>query len=1369
MFATLLALETVAVVGFALGLKGLTPSPRWCRVIWHCCFLALGLLLLAAGTGVGRRFVVWVNAAGPRAATREMEPVMSDTRGDSKISPSEGSVVGGYSKIDEHRSRVSPVSTGLAGAGTTIPATQVFGGEPAVHRSGASVTPMNGGGEPAVRLPMIDEPLVDTKEHSLTDNLAAQAGLAPVVPSVALSRDRGASPASGWFEVSDAWWGALWGIGVTIVLLRVGLARFLSMMFQLRRQPFPDAGLRARVQVLGLRLGYRRTIGVLASPRLLGPVAMGLARPAIVLPSDFATRFSAAQQEAMLAHEVAHLAVHDPAWHFLADGVAALLWWHPLIWRARRELHRASEHAADEASLLIENGPRVLAECLVALGAQRGRRWPAVELGVEGQGFRSGLGRRVERLLHLGGQAWRPLNPARSGVVKTTVPIVVAALAILSAAWAVPQALTQGDPMTKLQQTWKRSLAAVTVAVSLGTEPSSSRIAAQTTPATPTAAAEEKAAATPESSTPAPAAAAENAAVPVETPDQAAPSKESPPVRPAMSAEMMRRYGLTPTSAQSSPSEEVPPVRPAMSVEMMRRYGLTPTAPANAKSGMSAEMMRRYGIAPRVPISASDDIAPAPPDAETIRRLEESRFETLMEYTRMNTLYTALSAKEGPLRRVMISTVWPNQNLDELQRRFAQAQRELAGLTNDFGPDHPDVKRAQAVLARINQQVDIKVDAIMEGMKERLASVKDVLDRTVAMLDQARTNDAGRGTIDAAFATTSETIRRMESSRLGVLNEYSRMNSLYKGLLAMERAVRRNAISTAWPDDNLAELERRLAQAQQELATLTTDFSPEHRSVKRAQGVLAMVDRQIDTKVDAMMDGIKERVASAKAAFDQTTATLEDARSKVSVNRQANLQPGMSAAMMRRYGLTPGATPATQKDESAAEGAGPSEPDNVEPGTGKLNRARLQRKLETLHFDQIAFPDGMLLGQAVQMLADEVRKQDPEGINWVISQVAERDSRPIDPATGLPASDARCAGAALLLAPAAGDVALHVSQPLRGLKLKDVLDVITKVAEWPIRYTVENYGVVFALGNPVREPAKTPEEPRPSLSAAMMARYGLTPTPEAAAPPATEAPASRLRAKSEQIIFPEFRLPHGMNLSDAVKYLDDETRKQDPEKKGVNFVLTRIVEGTAGQPGLDPTTGLPVPATPAIGEMSVRGGLELRRVSLKDVLEALTKVVDAPIRCDFLPYGVVISPASSPASGLAASRASRIAKPVSAVESRLVSRAFQLDKRHFLPRLKATFGIAAGEAGESTVESGAAGAGASQSSTEYNPNAEDVRAAVVKLAEHLGVTFRNPSKEVFYNLETGMLMLRATGEDLETMAAAMETLSDGDKAKNVKF
>jgi hypothetical protein len=88
------------------------------------------------------------------------------------------------------------------------------------------------------------------------------------------------------------------------------------------------------------------------------------------LPPDFAMRFDPAKQEAMLAHELAHLAAHDPFWCLLADVATVVLWCHPGVWWLRRQLHLASEMAADEASLLVADGPRVLAECLVELGAR---------------------------------------------------------------------------------------------------------------------------------------------------------------------------------------------------------------------------------------------------------------------------------------------------------------------------------------------------------------------------------------------------------------------------------------------------------------------------------------------------------------------------------------------------------------------------------------------------------------------------------------------------------------------------------------------------------------------------------------------------------------------------------------------------------------------------------------------------------------------------------------------------------------------------------------------------------------------------------------------------------------------------------------
>jgi hypothetical protein len=132
---------------------------------------------------------------------------------------------------------------------------------------------------------------------------------------------------------------------------------------------------------------------------LRSPVAFGIFRPTIALPPDFALRFTPVEREAMLAHEMAHLAAQDPFWLNVSDAVVALAWWHPLIWWARRQLQFANEAVADEASALIPGGARALAESLVRLGRELVSFDPARTLGVDGMGLRSHLGSRIGCLL----------------------------------------------------------------------------------------------------------------------------------------------------------------------------------------------------------------------------------------------------------------------------------------------------------------------------------------------------------------------------------------------------------------------------------------------------------------------------------------------------------------------------------------------------------------------------------------------------------------------------------------------------------------------------------------------------------------------------------------------------------------------------------------------------------------------------------------------------------------------------------------------------------------------------------------------------------------------------------------------------------
>jgi beta-lactamase regulating signal transducer with metallopeptidase domain len=77
------------------------------------------------------------------------------------------------------------------------------------------------------------------------------------------------------------------------------------------------------------------------------PALAGAFRHTIVLPR-FVDDLDDDELHALLLHECAHLARRDNLAAVFEEVAATLLWFHPLVWLARRELHIAREEACDE-------------------------------------------------------------------------------------------------------------------------------------------------------------------------------------------------------------------------------------------------------------------------------------------------------------------------------------------------------------------------------------------------------------------------------------------------------------------------------------------------------------------------------------------------------------------------------------------------------------------------------------------------------------------------------------------------------------------------------------------------------------------------------------------------------------------------------------------------------------------------------------------------------------------------------------------------------------------------------------------------------------------------------------------------------------
>lgn len=109
------------------------------------------------------------------------------------------------------------------------------------------------------------------------------------------------------------------------------------------------AHLVARVARLAQPVGLARTPPVRLTQMPVPPLVWlhkGL-RPTLLLPASLIDRLGEDELDAVLAHELAHVARLDP-WVRLAElGATTLCWWHPALWWARSALRRAEEQACD--------------------------------------------------------------------------------------------------------------------------------------------------------------------------------------------------------------------------------------------------------------------------------------------------------------------------------------------------------------------------------------------------------------------------------------------------------------------------------------------------------------------------------------------------------------------------------------------------------------------------------------------------------------------------------------------------------------------------------------------------------------------------------------------------------------------------------------------------------------------------------------------------------------------------------------------------------------------------------------------------------------------------------------------------------------
>jgi beta-lactamase regulating signal transducer with metallopeptidase domain len=160
------------------------------------------------------------------------------------------------------------------------------------------------------------------------------------------------------------------------VLLLALLAPALQLRLWLgRRTPVGAGPLFDEVETLRRRAGFKRAIRLSTSSRISGPIAFGLFRPEICLPTRALVALEPELGRAMLAHELMHLARLDPLWLALGEVARRLLFFQPLARAAHRRLIHLAELACDRGAVQLTGDRLALARSLAEVATWiQGRR-----------------------------------------------------------------------------------------------------------------------------------------------------------------------------------------------------------------------------------------------------------------------------------------------------------------------------------------------------------------------------------------------------------------------------------------------------------------------------------------------------------------------------------------------------------------------------------------------------------------------------------------------------------------------------------------------------------------------------------------------------------------------------------------------------------------------------------------------------------------------------------------------------------------------------------------------------------------------------------------------------------------------------------
>jgi beta-lactamase regulating signal transducer with metallopeptidase domain len=212
----------------------------------------------------------------------------------------------------------------------------------------------------------------------------------------------------------------IWLLGVLVLVLRLAGGFLLNARIKAKHTAEAPPYWQARLKILARKINLRKTVLLKESALARLPMTIGYLKPIVFVPMGLLTGLPQDQVEALLAHELAHIARSDYLVNIFQSVVDIVFFYHPAVHWISSFVRHEREHCCDDMAVVTMGNSRSFARALANIYS-----W-----GFARPGFAMNLARNEHKLFHRIRRITKMKNRGTTSVQGLVVACVLGLLCI---------------------------------------------------------------------------------------------------------------------------------------------------------------------------------------------------------------------------------------------------------------------------------------------------------------------------------------------------------------------------------------------------------------------------------------------------------------------------------------------------------------------------------------------------------------------------------------------------------------------------------------------------------------------------------------------------------------------------------------------------------------------------------------------------------------------------------------------------------------------------------------------------------------------------------------------------------------------------